>query len=207
MDLPPYVPTPEEGLEQQAQVTPHLQPALDNALFETTTYFESKNLQCDVSTFLTLLRAHIKDYLVKQKIPGVKFKDWSLSGIEWQIGDVICRSWKGVGHELPPPGLSAGRIKFLNQQYPLPLEFSEATKLRNFVVLYDIGPSNKITLWLVCPKRYDADDRIAEAWWWIQIPEPAAGMSGTIGPTAVGTPARDLDNIQPKVPQSDKKVG
>jgi hypothetical protein len=204
MDLPPFVPTPEDGLDLLSPVAPHLQPAMDNALFKTTTYVESENLECDGSTFLTFVRAHAKNYLVKQKMAGVEFKDWSLSGIEWRIGDAIFRSWKGVGHELPPPGLSVGRMRFLNQQYPLALDYSGVKKLRNFVVLYDIGPSNKITLWLVCPKKYDAEERIAEAWWWIQIPEPAAGMSGQ---TAIGTPPNDLEGIQAKIPQTKKKAG
>jgi hypothetical protein len=204
MDLPEFVPTPEEGLALLSPVTPHLQPAMDNALFETISYVESKSLDCDGSTFLTFVRAHAKNYLVKQKIAGVQFKDWSLSGIEWRIGEAIFRSWKGVGHELPPPGLSVGRMRFLNQQYPLPFDSSGATKLRNFVVLYDIGSSNKITLWLVCPKQYDANERIAEAWWWIQIQEPAAGMSGK---TPIGTPSSDLDGIQAKPSNAEKKAG
>jgi hypothetical protein len=165
MDLPPFVPSPEEGLDLLSPVTPHLQPAYDNALFETNAYVESKELLCDGSTFLTIVRAHAKSYLVKRNIPGVQFKDWSLSGIEWKIDESIFRSWKGHDYELPPPGLSKGRMRFLNQQYPLPLEYTETTKLRNFVVVYSIGLSNKVTLWLVCPKKYDADERISEAWW------------------------------------------
>lgn len=204
MDLPSFVPTPEEGLQLVSPVAPYLQPAMDNALFETTTFIESKSLSCDGSTFLTFVRAFAKDYLVKQNIAGVLFKDWSLSGIEWRIGDAIFRSWKGEGYELPPPGLSKGRMKFLNQQYPLPLDFSGAAKLRNFVVLYDIGPQNKITLWLVCPKKYNAEERISEAWWWIQIQDPASGMSGN---TPIGTPPGDLEGFKAKLPQAEKKIG
>jgi hypothetical protein len=178
MDLPAFVPTPEEGLEILAPVSPHLQPAYDNALFETRTYVEAKELNCDMPTFLTFVRAHAKSYLVKRELPNVTFKDWSLSGIEWMIGDSIFRSWKGDDYELPPPGASKGKMKFLNQQYPLPFESTGTAKLRNFVVIYSIGPSNKITLWLVCPKKYNADDRISEAWWWVQIQDPALGITG-----------------------------
>ncbi len=203
MDLPPFVPTPEEGLDLLSPVSPHLQPAYDNALFETTAYVESKELSCDGSTFLTFVRAHAKSYLVKKNIGGVQFKDWSLSGIEWRIGESIFRSWKGDDYELPPPGDSKGRMKFLNQQYPLPLDFSGATKLHNFVVLYSIGPSNKITLWLVCPKKYNAEDRISEAWWWVQIPHPALGISGA-APT--GNPP-DVPIEAVKLPKVEKQNG
>ena len=179
MDLPPFVPTPEEGLELLAPVSPYLQPAYDNALFETNAYVESKELSCDTSTFFTFVRAHAKSYLVRKNIPGVEFKDWSLSGIEWHIGESIFRSWKGHDYELPPPGDSKGRMKFLNQQYPLPMDYTAAKQLRNFVVIYSIGALNKVTLWLVCPKKYNAEDRVSEAWWWVQILDPALGIAST----------------------------
>jgi hypothetical protein len=201
MLLPPFVPTPEEALELVSPVTPHLQPAFDNALFEATTYVESKSLNCDTCTFLTLVRAHAKSYLLKQNIVGVEFKDWSLSGIEWTIGEAIFRSWKGEGFELPPPGLSRGRVRFLNQQYPLPFEFTGTAKLHNFVVLYEIGPLNKVTLWLVCPKKYDAEDKISEAWWWVQIQDPALGMSG---PTPAGNPP-DIPISAVELPKVEKQ--
>ncbi len=203
MDLPTFVPSPEEGLELLSPVSPHLQPAYDNALFETKSYVESKDLTCDGSTFLTFVRAHAKSYLLKRNIAGVQFKDWSLSGIEWSIGESIFRSWKGNDYELPPLGYSKGRMKFLNQQYPLPLDFGGATKLRNFVVIYSISPSNKVTLWLVCPKQYNAEDRISEAWWWIQIPDPALGLSG---PTSPSNPP-DIPITLAKPPKEEKQTG
>jgi hypothetical protein len=203
MDLPPFVPTPEEGLDLLSPVTPHLQPAYDNALFETLAYVESKELICDGSTFLTFVRAHAKNYLVRKRIVGVQFKEWSLSGIEWSIGDSIFRSWKGHDYELPPPGLSKGRMKFLNQQYPLPFDLGGATKLRNFVVIYSIGPSNKVTLWLVCPKQYNAEDRISEAWWWIRIPDPALGLSRPMPSSS--QPDVPIEAVQH--PKMKKKIG
>ncbi|HEX4001717.1 MAG TPA: hypothetical protein VHX36_03660 [Candidatus Acidoferrales bacterium] len=63
MDLPPFVPTPEEGLELLSPLLPYLQPALDNALFKTMTYVEAEGLKCDGTTFLTFVRAHAKNYL------------------------------------------------------------------------------------------------------------------------------------------------
>ena len=196
MDLPSYVPTPEEGLEILAPLTPHLQPALDNAFFKATAYVEAEELKCDVTTFLTIVRAHAKNYLVKQEVPSVVFRDWSLSGIEFEINGAIFRCWKGTENELPSPGSSVGRLKFLNQQYPLPLDLAGMPRLRNFVVLYTVGIKNKITLWLVCPKQYDEEERIADAWWWIKIEEPAATISVE---SLVGQPpSGDLD-IKPAI--------
>jgi hypothetical protein len=187
MDLPAYVPTPQEGLDQLSPLLPYLQPALDNGLFKTVSYVEAEELNCDVSTFLTLVRAHVKSYLVKQKIDGIRFKDWSLSGIEFEINGAYFRCWKGSENELPQPGASTGRKSFLNQQYPLPYENSGAPKIRNFVVLYVLGPLNKVTLWLVCPKQYLEEERIPEAWWWVRIDEPASSMSGSqIGESPAG---------------------
>jgi hypothetical protein len=203
MDLPAFVPTPEEGLEQLSPVTPHLQPALDNALFKSTTYVEAEELNCDASTFLTLVRAHAKSYLVKRKLDGIRFKDWSLSGIEFEVNGAFFRCWKGAEKELPPPGESKGRRKFLNQQYPLPFDYGGTAKIRNFVVLYTVEAFNKLTLWLVCPKKYDDEERIAEAWWWIQIPDPASTMSGktSIG----GPPSDDLPLAASKVPKAESQ--
>jgi hypothetical protein len=73
MDLPDYVPTPEEGLELLAPLIPHLQPGLDNAFFKSSAYVEAEELSCDATTFLTFVRAHAKCYLVKQNVPGVTF--------------------------------------------------------------------------------------------------------------------------------------
>ncbi len=194
MDLPSYVPTPEEGLEQLSPLLPHLQPALDNALFKTVTYVEAEELNCDNSTFLTFVRAHAKRYLVKQNLGNIRFKDWSLSGIEFEIDGAYFRCWKGVGNELPLPGASTGRKSFLNQQYPLPYESAGFPKIRNFVVLYTIGPLNRITLWLVCPKQYCEEERIAEAWWWARIDEPASSMGGD---SEIGQPPTDDLPISP----------
>ena len=94
-------------------------------------------------------------------------------------------------------------MRFLNQQYPLPLEYTETTKLRNFVVVYSIGLSNKVTLWLVCPKKYNADERISEAWWWIQIPDPALGVSGPTTPS--NPPDIDIEAARPTI--QEKKTG
>ncbi len=194
MDLPKHVPTPEEGLELLGPVTSHLQPAFDNAFFKATAYVEAEELSCDTTTLLTIVRAHAKNYLVRQNTSGVAFRDWSLSGIEFERNGAIFRCWKGTEQELPAPGSSVGRLKFLNQQYPLPFDSLTMPKLRNFVVLYTVGFKNKITLWLVCPKKYDEEERIADAWWWVKIEEPAATMRPN---TSVGQPpSSDLD-IQP----------
>lgn len=194
MDLPTFVPTPEEGLEQLSPLTPHLQPALDNAFFKASAYVESEGLNCDATTFLTIVRAHAKSHLIKQDIAGVRFKEWSLSGIEFDIDGAIFRCWKGTENELPLPGASSGRLRFLNQQYPLPFQFSGSSKLRNFVVLYTVDAGKKITLWLVCPKKYDEEEGGADAWWWVQIPEPASTL---IPNTPVGQPPEDDLEIRP----------
>lgn len=201
MDLPAYVPTPEEGLEQLSPLTPHLQPALDNALFKTVSYVEAEELRCDASTFLTFVRAHVKSYLVKQNLQGIRFKDWSLSGIEFEIDGAYFRCWKRSENELPKPGTSTGRKSFLNQQYPLPYGDNGAPKIRNFIVLYVIGPLNKVTLWLVCPKQYDEEEHIPEAYWWVRIDEPVSSFGGSI----IGqTPSGDLP-ISPKaVPKNSE---
>jgi hypothetical protein len=107
------------------------------------------------------------------------------------MNGAIFRCWKGIENELPVPGGSTGRLKFLNQQYPLPFDSATMPKLRNFVVLYTVGVKNKIALWLVCPKKYHEDERIADAWWWVKIEEPASTMSTK---TSVGQPPQtDLD--------------
>ncbi len=187
MDLPVDVPTPEEGLQKISLLRPHLQPAVDHAFFKSTVYVEAEELNCGGSTFLTLVRAHMKRYLVRQNLEGIRFKDWSLSGIEFEISDARFRCWKGSENELPNPGSSPGRKSFLNQQYLLPYDGNGAPKIWNFVVLYVVGPQNKITLWLVCPKRYDEEERVPEAWWWARIDEPASSLSGsTIGQTPSG---------------------
>jgi hypothetical protein len=94
-------------------------------------------------------------------------------------------------------------MKFLNQQYPLPFDFTGTAKLRNFVVIYSIGPMNKITLWLVCPKRYAAEDRIAEAWWWAKIQDPALEIPGP--PTGDNPPELPIEAA--KLPKVEKKAG
>jgi hypothetical protein len=195
MDLPSYVPSPEEGLELLAPLVPHLQPALDNAFFKATAYIEAEELSCDTTTFLTFVRAHAKTYLVKQQVNGVKFTDWALSGIEFQLNGAIFRCWKGTEKELPLPGTSEGRKKFLNQQYSLPFASATSEKLNNFVILYSVGPMNKIVLWLACPKQYHEEERIADVWWWVKIEEPATTLSV---PTSIGKPpSGDLDEIRP----------
>jgi hypothetical protein len=171
MDLPSFVPTPEEGLQLLHPVSLHLQSAYDNAVFEARAYDEAKKLNCDRSTFLTIVRAHAKSFLVRQNFAGIQFKDWSLSGIEWNAGDTTFRSWKG-DDSLPFPGDSKGKMRFLNQQYELDFDYSRLAKLRNFVVLYSLGASDKIVLRLVCPKKYDAEEKVSEVWWSTEIPDP-----------------------------------
>ncbi|HEX4001716.1 MAG TPA: hypothetical protein VHX36_03655 [Candidatus Acidoferrales bacterium] len=136
--------------------------------------------------------------MVKLDLSAVQFKEWSLSGIEFETKGAIFRCWKGAERELPPPGESKGRRRFLNQQYPLALDFGGVTKIRNFVILYTIGPLNKLTLWLACPKQYDDEERIAEAWWWIEIPEPAAAINLS---TNVGQRPSDDLGIEPRAAQ------
>lgn len=195
MDLPPYVPTPEEGLELLSPLAPHLQPALDNALFKSSAYTEAEDLKCDGTTFLTFVRAHAKRYLVKLQLADIKFKDWALSGIEFEIKGANFRCWKGTEKELPPPGESKGRRKFLNQQSEFDFDFNGQSKIKNFVVLYTLGVLNKLTLWLVCPKKFDEQLGVVEAWWWVEIVDPALTMNGN---TDIGQPpSSDLD-IQPK---------
>jgi len=195
MKLPPWVPTPEEGLRLLSPVTPHLQPALDNALFKAATYNESESLNCDGTTLLTLLRAHAKSHLVRLNLAGVEFKDWALSGIEFRVNDAIFRCWKGTEHELPRPGESEGRKRFLNQQYHLPFDGDNLPRIRNFVVLYVFEPGNQLALWLVCPKRYIEEEKIPEAWWWAKIEDPTLTMNI---PTNVGAPPQDDLSIQRK---------
>lgn len=195
MNLPAYVPTPEKGLELLSPMTPHLQPALDNALFKAKIYVEAEDLKYDGTTFLTFVRAHAKSYLVKQQVAGIKFKDWALSGIEFEANGAIFRCWKGSERELPPPGDSKGRRKFLNQQYELGFDTGGLPKIRDFVVLYTLGALNKLTLWLVCPKEYNEEQGVVEAWWWVEIPDPALNLSGD---TKIGQPpSSDLD-MEPK---------
>jgi hypothetical protein len=196
MDLPSFVPTPEEGLDLLSPVGQHLQSAYDNAVFEARAYDDAKGLNCDRSTFLTIVRAHAKSYLVRQKFSGVEFKDWSLSGIEWRVGDATFRSWKG-DEALPFPGDSKGKMRFLNQQYDLPFDQSGLAKLRNFVVLYSLDASDKITLRLVCPKKYDAEEKVSEVWWGAEIPDPISSLANA----AKIQPRNDLSIAAIKVPK------
>jgi hypothetical protein len=191
MKLPEFVPTPEEGLKLLERLLPHLQPAYDNSVFEANNYIETKKLKSDVNTLLTLVRLHVKNDLVKLGLEGIKFENLPLSGISFVENGGCFKSWKAASYELPRPG-TGGRKHFLNQSsLLLPFPYDKVEKINNFVILWNLKQKNKVTLWLVCPKRYDEEERIVEAWWHIQIEDPASTMSGK---TSIGNPpANDLE--------------
>ena len=189
MTLPKYVPTPEEAVQKLSRVSPHLQPAFEDAIFQAVNYMETKKLEYDVNSLYMMIRLHVKNYLLKLGIEGVKFDNYSLEGLSLEEADAHWRIWKAESHELPPPGNSGARQDYYNQQYSLPFDGQEVGKLNKFAILWNLGPKNKVTLWLVCPKFYDDETKKSDSWWFRQIPEPTLGIS--VG-TEIGTPPSDL---------------
>lgn len=194
MNLPAFVPTPEEGFQKLSHLIEHLQPAFEDAVFQAKNYMETKQLKYDVNSLYMMIRLHVKNYLTKLGIPETEFKfdDLSLEGISFRnvIEDARFRIWKAEDHELPPPGDSKTREAYYNQQYILNLDGdSKREKLNRFAVLWNLGPQNKLTLWLVCPKVWDDETKKADSWWSKQIPEPTLGIEVK---TDIGTPSGDL---------------
>lgn len=201
MNLPNYVPTPEESLKRVSRILPHLHPAFEHAVFQSTNYMETNKLDYDVNSMYMMIRLHVKNYLAKRNIPHLKLEDYSLEGLSFFFddGDDRWRTWKADNYELPPPGTSATKQAYYNTQYSLPFNGREAKEINRFAILWNLGPKNEVKLWLVCPKSYDDETKKADSWWFVALDDPTLAIA-----PPPSTPPEALP-LEPKTAQEKKK--
>ena len=180
----PKVPSPEESLEKLAAIFPELYAGFEHGIYKAREYFDVEHVAPDLSVTSMLVRLHVKDRLLKAGLKEVTLENHSLCGLDFLYKDTHVRIWKSDDHTLPDPGRSRARQEF----YQYGLEFPDRTPYNKFVILWNINHTGGATLWLVCPKNFDAETRVSEVHWFVPVPEPTRSM--TAEPARI--PAQDL---------------
>jgi hypothetical protein len=174
----PKVPSPEESLEKLTPLFPELYAGFESGIFEARDYFEVKHIATDLSVASMLIRLHVKDRLLKAGLKDVRLENHSLCGLDFLYKDMHVRIWKSDDHILPDPGRSRSRQSF----YQYDLEFPDRAPYNKFVILWNLNDTGGVTLWLECPKNFDAETRVSEVHWFVPVPDPTKAIKAEPAP-------------------------
>jgi len=180
----PKVPSPEESLEKLAPIFTELYAGFESGIFKAREYFEVEHIVTDLSVASMLIRLHVKDRLLKAGLKEVKLENHSLCGLDFIYKDTHVRVWKSDDHNLPDPGRSLARQAF----YQYNLEFPDRVPYNKFIILWNLNNTGGVTLWLECPKDFDAETRVSEVHWFVPVPDPARAIKAE----PMSRPTQDL---------------
>lgn len=181
----PKIASPEEALKMLSPILPELYAGFENGLFEARDYFNAKHIALDRSALSMLVRLHVKDRLAKAGLKEVTLENPSLCGLHFVYKDIQIRVWKSEDHNLPDPGPSEQRQAF----YQYSLGFPDGQPYRKFAILWNLDDLGGLTLWLVCPKNFDAETRVSELHWYAPIIDPTKKIKAQL---VAGTAPKDL---------------
>ena len=191
----PKVPSPEEAMEKLAPIFTELYAGFESGIFKARDYFEVEHIATDLSVASMLVRLHVKDRLLKAGLKDVTLENHSLCGLDFLYKDTHVRIWKSDDHTLPDPGQSQARQSF----YQYNLEFSDREPYNKFIILWNLNHVGGLTLWLVCPKDFDAETRASEVHWFVPVPDPTKAIKAE-------QPARTYQDLPISRKDSAKKV-
>lgn len=182
-----------------AWLHPEIYRGIEYGVFEAKTHFQTKQINYDGAAFSTLVRLHAKNYYRTKGLDAVDVEDVNLTGLSLKLDDYYIKIWKATDSSLPVPGRSEPKQAFYQQKFNF--EGGQRPQLIHLAVIWNVTkPAQEVSaIWLVCPK--DGNEKSAEDYWTVRIPDPALGISSS-GPDT--PPSNDLP-IGPKRSEDEKK--
>jgi hypothetical protein len=185
------IPGPQETLDDLDWLHPEMFRALEYGGLKAKEYFDTESIAKEQSIFSGIVRLHARAYLQSRGIEAMEVERVTLCGLSLRVPKYAIKIWKTEDEGLPNAGTSTPKQMFYQQS--LFSNGMEITEL-NLAVLWNQDPlSNLAALWLVCPKY--GDERSAETYWTIRIPDPTLRVSSPAPtenpPDLPMTPIRD----------------
>ena len=177
------IPSAAEALEELEPLIPVIFGALENAVFETQEYFETRKERHDPYLAPCLVRHTTKRFLTTASFqgptdgPSIRFalEDIANNGLCIMFGRFRIRILKADEGDLPEPTSHARREFYEQLAMPLPTSGGGALSSNsrvNLVVLWDFDRSHDLDgLTLVCPRAGSHDDP-SRSYWRLELPHP-----------------------------------
>ena len=169
------IPGPQETLDDLSWLHPEIFRALEYGALKAREYFEIESMDKEQSIFSGIVRLHARAYLQNRGIETMEVERVTLCGLSLRVPNYTIKIWKTEDDDLPVAGASTPKQMFYQQSLfsdGMGMEIAEL----NLAVLWNQDPLNNLAaVWLVCP-RY-GDERSAEAYWTIRIPDPTLSVS------------------------------
>ena len=184
-------------MTDKATVLRDLRPLLDlvHESFEVGTggakeFFESRHESIEPTLAAALTRyfagRHLRDR--GQVVEEFATRDLANIGLELRYGQYIVRIWKTADGDVPPPGRSRAKQRFLSPHEQFEMEFPDFPdpECINIAVLWRVNGSYQLSdMYVARPKAMTSPYGAVECYWCEPVLHPALVATAPIGATEI----------------------